>query len=361
MNTKKYRNNSTTVFINLPTEDKYEALLKFCKEKGHLPHYNSSNETEMLMRRFFTNKKNLMRRGEKGLNRKLENWEIEKINHMDSFNESIKDKLKIVIDFCNVHNKIPTYVIREKLTAEEKIEKDANKKFISLKNYKRDGRLSKEELQLFDTILSHRNKRQKPRIDKIKKVLTFCTEHERTPKQHVTNVAEKKLAEFLSSIKSLHVKRKLTAEETTELTKILKFSPVNKRETREQNINILKKFVIGHDRLPQNDKQKEKKLATFYIKIKWLGKQGKLESFELDTLNEINDLCGVKSRHQKIEELHRFVKKRKRFPNLKHEEERKQAVFFNNIKHIRKNGNMTKKEAVLLDRILNYKSKKVFK
>jgi len=337
-------------------ETKYKNFIKFCEIKKRMPKYNAHSAKERKMRLFYVNKKNSMVRGDKGIIDPLPEWEKEYIGKMESFKESIVEKLNEVLKFCKKYNKVPSYAYKKKYSKVEKIEKEVYKKYNAVKNYHKKYALTEDEKNLLEEILTYRNKRQLPRIEKIKKLADFCEANKTTPKQHVKEEDEKKLAEFLSSVKTLERKKKLTRTEKKLVKEIKTYAPKPKKKTKSENLKTLKKFIKEHKALPKNREdspEDEKKLAVFYTKFNWLGKQKKLTDGEAKILSSIHKTCNVKTRYEKIEELLEFIQKHNRIPQMNNTtKEKKLSVFFNNLKNVKNKGKLKKEELNLFKKII---------
>jgi len=352
-------------FKNLYTEEKYKTIIEFCTKHKRLPIYNSPRKYERVMSRFITNKKNTHNRSKRGLARGLAKWEVKKLEQIEHFKESTIDKLNDVLKFCKMHSRPPRYLGNKEKGKKE--EREVAKKLNSLKTREKEKEnpFTPQEKKIFDKIALFKTKHQQPRMEKMQNVLAFCETHKRTPKQHVGDINEKRLAEFLSSIKTLVKNKKLSKKEREIFEKILKYSPdTSQKNLKEQNLKKLLTFVTNEKSLPKNKEktpEDEKILSSFYTKVKGLARRKKLTDGEVKILDKINEICNVKTRLQKIEDLYTFVKINKRVPSIKscNENEIKKAVFFSNIKNTQKKKGLKKDEDELLMKIIDFKKEKI--
>lgn len=282
---------------NSTIEKKYKKFIKFCEDNGRMPKYNAKSMKERKIRLFYVNKKNIMTRGDKGLSDPLPEWEKKYIKKMESFRETISDKLNLVLEYCKKYNRVPSYTYKDVYTEEEEIERNIYKKYNAVKNFLKKDTLSKKDNETLNEILKFRNKRQLPRIEKMQLILDYCIEHNVTPKLHVEDKKEKKLAEFLSTIKTLKKDNKLDKKEQNLLKTILKYS-THRDKIRNDNFKKLKSFIETKKSLPINKIGKspeERKLAIFYIKLKWKSKKGNLSITETKILKRLHKICGLNS------------------------------------------------------------------
>jgi hypothetical protein len=207
---------------NSYTATKYKNIISFHTKYKKLPDYNSSRKPERQLRLFLTNKKNQLQRSERGLAKKLEPWELKYINLIDSLKETVKTKLTIILNFCLTNKYIPKYI-----TENEK-EKEVARKLNTIYMLKKTNRLTADEKEIYKQIMEFKKRRREIRFERIKTLLAFCEELKRTPKQHVKDIKEKRLAEFLTTLKVLNKHNKLNAEERALLNQILKFAPAIK-------------------------------------------------------------------------------------------------------------------------------------
>ena len=215
------------VFKKLPLKEKYEKVLKFTKKNKRLPKYNSKDKLERTYYIFITNKKNLIKRGEKGLSHKIFKWEQAKIKQIESCKEDINTKLKLVLEYCKKNKKIPQYL------SPVEDEKNMARKFNCINNSAKTKQLVEEQLKLLEEILEYKNDYQKSKKEKMEKLLDFCKEKNRSPKQHVKDENEKRLAEFFTTLKTLHKKNKLDDEEKKILDEVLKYSPPPRKKPKK--------------------------------------------------------------------------------------------------------------------------------
>jgi hypothetical protein len=276
-------------FRKLTVEEKYEAVIKFCKDNDHLPKYNTKDALEKKMYIFLLNKKNLLERWNKGLsNKNIFKWEQKKIHQIAKTKESLDSKLKLVLKFCQESNRFPLY------TCENEDEKDIARKFSAIKIHKKNKNLTPSQEEFFSEIIKYKSNYQKSKMEKLEKVIEFCKEYDRTPKQHVENENEKRLAEFLSTMKSLEREGNITPDENELLNEIEWYAPLPKGVISDEMLNSLLTLVKTHKEVPNVDKIdniKDKKTAKLFYKMKRLDKQEKLKTNELEVLKEINRLC----------------------------------------------------------------------
>lgn len=327
-------------FKSMTKAEKYTEVANYIARFGKLPSTKGKPEDERLIGQFWTNSKALSKR------ENTPQWEIDRIaeimNTLPNKNNRI-ETITSIINFCTAYNKTPH---RSSLN---EIERNLAKKLNTLKILATNGNLSLIEAELFTKIHTLQNNYQKSRREKLIDILNFCKEHGRTPRQHVnSDKNEKRMGEFLSTTKILLSKNNLDNECTTLLQQILIFSPINRMEKLKQ----LHKFIEVNKSAPKTNSNNitERKLSTFFNKMKTFMKLDKLTHEEIELLNVINNMTYTKSRIDKLNDLYTYTKTNGHCPklNTENETEQKFAVFFTNMKQYRRAGKLTEAESALL-------------
>jgi len=278
---------NTIKFNRMNTSDKYDAIIEFCQTHNKLPYYRSDNKNEKQMRSFLVNRWNIQKRFKlKKADFGVSEEELQKLEEIEKYKESTLDKLNIVLAYCTKYKSTPPY--NTKIDEEE----IANKKMVSLKNLERVGKLNKNEQEIMDKINSYN---KESRLDKLNKLLTFCKVNKRTPKQHVENETEKRLGEFLSTVKRV-TEENLSKKEKLIIDKILKFAPRPRNHRREELFKKMAEYVSKHHKAPKNSRFRsleEQYIGKFYIKIRWLNEKNKLNTTEKELFKEIQKLIFI--------------------------------------------------------------------
>lgn len=269
-------------FKKMKTYKKYDSILEFCQKHNKLPYYKSKSLNERQMRGFLVNKWNKLKRF--NLNKSafgLEEYEIAYLDMIEAYRETTIEKLNTVLKFCEKNNSTPRY------DATSESEKLIANKMVSIKNFAKRGKLTKEEMEVLDKINSYG---KESRLDKLNKILEFCKKNERAPKQHVPDEEEKRMGEFLSTVKMIP-DEKLSWEETSVLLAILKYTPPPRQYRRKELFKELLDYVVKNKKAPKNSRFKDKKeqdIGKFYIKLRWLSKKNKLKDDEKNKFTNIN-------------------------------------------------------------------------
>lgn len=318
-------------FRRLSKEEKYAKLLVFCVETGRTPSTSNVTEIERIIGQFYTNSKSAQK------NDMLTDWEIaelDKVYQYSSKRETRMNKINNILQFCKNNDNTPSQ--SSKNLEEKKLGQLLN----TIKNSIKRKPLTSEESHVFDKIEKYRSNYQRSRKEKLCDVLGFCETHDRTPKQHVGELIEKRLAEFLSTTRILYNRGTLDKECKRLLKLINAYSPMD----RTEKIRKLRAFAEKNNVAPKmnSNSLQERQLATFFTKMKSTMNQGKLKKDENDLMVDVMKLCNVKNRLHKIKDLYQYTSSINRLPKLNtdNEEERKYAMFFNNIKQARKNGRL---------------------
>lgn len=341
--------NKISEFKKLSKAKKYNVLSQFCKKHKRYPTAYKSNELEKTYANFFTNNKNAYFKG------KLENWEdvlMEEILSHEPKRESRELKLKRILRFCQKHKTTPSQASKKDNV------KKLGQLFNSVKNSIKKDPFTEKEQTLYDEIMTYRSKYQRSREEKLQDVLDFCIENDRTPKQHVDDINEKRLAEFLSTNRILHNKGQLNSTCTSLLNEIIKFAPTT---SRIDKIKELDTYTKTHKTQPKSTSldSEEKRLASTFTKMKSLLRDGKLKPNEIELFNRVLKRCNVKSRKEKLLDLKMYILENGRHPRIKStdDNERKMATFFNNIRQANKNGKLKRDEISVLKDIEKARSK----
>ena len=319
------------MFRKLDKQDKYNEVVEFINIHKRIPSTSGSPEPERMLGQFLINAKSSVKHNT------CQEWEVEmvdKINEMAPVRESKVDKIARILTYCEKHNKTPAQ--SSKNTEEKRLGQLLN----SLKVMLNKDLFTEDEKVEFAKLQNYRSNYQRPREEKLSDILTFCETNNRTPRQHVTNEVEKRMAELLSTTKVLASKNSLDEPSKAVFDKIMQFAPVN----RVGKLETLKTFIIENKRTPKinSDNQDERNLAIFLTKAKSLNKDEKLEASEVVLLNDIIAIGEIKTRLDKINDLFAYATSINAIPKLNsdNEAERKYAMFFNNIKQCRKLGKL---------------------
>ena len=323
-NTNKKREFSTEsrAFRALEKEDKYNKVLEFCKTHNRAPKVsNKSTEEERVLGQFLINSKSTINRGS------ANQWEVELVNKINTFcpkRESRLNKINTLVAFCKEHNRTP------RQSSNNITEKRLGQFFNTIKNLQKINRLNEEEIAAFAKIIPYRTNSQRTRDEKLNDVLEFCKDRNRTPKQHVSDKTEKRMAEFLTTAKILYRTNKLNETCNNLMREIMKYAPL----TRKEKLIKLLDFAKVNMRSPKmnSDDIDERKLAVFLTKINALHRNNNLNESEVAFVNDIRKLCDIKTRKQKLEGLLNYIVTNKRLPRLNSDDydERKLAMFYNN-------------------------------
>lgn len=326
-------------FRRLSKPEKYAKLLKFCVDMKRTPSTSNVTEDERILGQFYTNSKSALK------NNKLTKWEITELDNVYQYSskrETRTDKINTILTYCKRTGKTPSQ------SSKDENEKRLGQSLNTIKNSIKRNPFTADELIIFNKLNKYRSNYQRSRSEKLHDVLTFCEKYDRTPKQHVTNIIEKRHAEFLSTTRILETKGILDNECKRLLKLVNAYAPMN----RTEKIRKLRAFVIKHKIVPKMNSNlpEERQLATFFTKMKSKMKSktkiGKLNSTEQMLMMEIIKICKIKTRLDKIKDLHKYTITIGHLPKLNSnkEEERKFAMFFNNIKQARKNNHLDKNE-----------------
>lgn len=340
--TKKEKNSfsdEALEFRKLDKTKKYAKLLQFCKKRKRIPNVTDVPESERVLGQFLINNKSALNRGG------LEDWEVDLIAQAMGYAPSKDTRLEKLIrirDFCVENGKTPTQ------SSKDLDEKKLGQLLNTVKNSIKKLPLTPEENDVLKVISAYKSRYQKSRKSKLTEVLGFCKEHKRTPRQHVSDLTEKRYAEFLSTTTTLYNKGKLEAECIPILEKISEYSPKNRLIRLKQ----IADYTAETKTAPKASSLDlvEKQHAAYLAKAKTLMKNGELSPQEEEVLQEALDNCNVKTRLDKLRDVMVFITSTGELPKLDSddESERKLATFMNNIKQVRKKGKLKMDERQLL-------------
>jgi hypothetical protein len=347
-NTKRAFSDESKKFRSLSKEDKYNKVLEFCRTYKRTPKVTKVPESERVMGQFLINSKSAINRGG------VDEWEIKKVSEISKFSYSREtriQKIQRIIEFCKDNNKTPSQSSRD--ITEKKLGQLLN----TIKNLEKKKQLTENELIEFNKILPYRNNYQRSKEEKLIDVLNFCKKYNRTPKQHVDNKEEKRLAEFLSTTKLAFKSNKLDTSCTTLMVDIMKYAPMN----REEKLKTILEFAEKNKHSPKinSDDITERQLAVFLTKINILHRNNSLKQSELDILMKIRSICNIKTRKEKLEELLEYTTEHNRLPRLNSDDyyERKMAMFYNNIHQSVKKNKLSMNELNIFKKIRSYSQK----
>lgn len=337
---------STGAFRKLTKETKFKLVLDFCKHNNRTPSVSNVTESERILGQFYINAKTAFKSYRL---KKSEVVILEQINTYAKTGGTRLSKIEKIIEFCKNNNRNPIQSSKNK--DEQKLGQVLN----TLKNRLKHGKLNPIEIEKLKLIAQYRSNHQLTREEKLTEVLDFCKITGRTPRQHVCDKDEKRLAVFLLTIKLHHKSNKLNYECTTLFNEICKYLP----STRLSKLHEILEFGKATKHIPSTnaDSPEERKMAIFFAKMKGLYKNNKLALDEADVMKTIFDICSVKNREDKIKELLNYMHMHNRLPKINSNDktERTFAMFYNNIKQCYKKGNLSTSECDLLERIISYK------
>lgn len=318
-------------FRRLSRKEKYKKLLDFCEENNQTPRTYKRPEAERVIGQFLVN----MRAQSKRDPDSVDKWELEYLNNASKYEIYQRDpisRLKEILRWSKINKKTPSQSSHD--SEEKKLGQSLNSTKLALKK----DRLNDEAKIILNKILEYRTNHQRTRAEKLGDVLEFCRNENRTPKQHVKDKTEKRLAEFLTTTKGLikNPEFNLDTESQKLMDAILKYSP----PTRESRIKELYNFVKQEKRKPSTSSEdiEERKLATYLSKMKSALKREQLSENEIDLINEILSICKIKTREEKLNDLLQWVIQNDKLPSLttKNIEEKRFVMFLNNIKQVQK-------------------------
>jgi len=340
--TKKETNsysNESLEFRRLDKTEKYAKLLEFCEQNDRIPGVTDVQESERVLGQFLINNKSAFNKG------MLDDWEVElltKVIKYTPIRESRLEKLLRIRDFCVKNEKTPAQ------SSKNPDEKKLGQLLNTVKNSMKKNKFTPEEHDVYEVISSYKSKYQKSRKSKLEEVLEFCQTNGRTPRQHVTNLTEKRHAEFLSTSNILYNKGTLEPDCIPILEEISLFSPKN----RVGRLKRLIEFTAVTRSTPKGSSLDpvEKQYSSYFAKAKTLMKNGELTTEEEQLLQEVLYNCNIKSRLDKLKDVMQYINDTGEFPKLSSidESERKLATFLNNIKQVRNNGKLKMDERQLL-------------
>jgi len=328
---KKSFSSESLTFRRLSKKEKYVTLLEFCKKHNQTPRTYKRPEEERVLGQFLVNTKALTKKGA----HVIEKWEGVYLKEIANYEVYQKDpiiRLNEILKWTVFNEKTPTQSSTN--TKEKKLGQSLN----SLKLSHKRGKLNEDGEILLNQILEYKTNHQRTRDEKLKDVVEFCRTENRTPKQHVTDKNEKRLAEFLSTTKGLLKQPDFVMDtiSQTYFDEILTFAP----PTRESRLEELLKFANTYRRKPliSSDDTREARLAAFLSKMKSALKCGQLSIYEATKVSNILTLCQIKTREEKLDELYTWITTNDRIPHFNgtDEEEKRLAMFMNNIKQVQK-------------------------
>lgn len=329
-------------------KENYKKIKDFFDSVGRLPATKTKDSAERYLAQFFINRKSAKK------NKKTDEWENKTITELEDLHKNSKDvfkrsklcKLLCILEFSQNNKRIPSQ------TAEDALEKDLGVKFNSIKI--KQNKLNAEEKYVFDEILKFKSRYMLSRKEKLVEAYNFCLDNEHTPRQHVKDEVEKKMADFLSSTKSYLIDNTMPEDEMEIYNKILYY----KRPDKKQKLQMLLDFSIKNKKVPgiTSENEKERTLAIFLTKLKHLQKTNKIDKESDNILKEIFKICDLRSRLDKIRDLHQYIAKND-FPSIgsTSDQERKYAIFFSNVKRLMHLGKLNKDELDLFSKILQKK------
>ena len=184
-------------FRALTREEKFKSVLAMCNELGTIPKtYSTKNhtpsESERVHGQFFINMQSAMNRG------RLPHMYIDYITAILEYGNRVNISTKIdrVYVFFRTNKRLPTHK-NDDVTLMNQW-----KSIKSLDIQAHSAELTQvRQTKLTKMIEFSVQTMPKSKLEKLTDLLNFCTENNRTPRQHSSNPDEKKLASFLSTIK----------------------------------------------------------------------------------------------------------------------------------------------------------------
>lgn len=323
--------NESLTFRRLSKADKYKKLIEFCKEHKQSPRTYNRPEEERVLGQFLVNMRALSKRQPDS----IESWEksyLDEVTEYSSYQRNPIKRLNDILRWTKLNKKTPSQ------SSTDNTEKKLGQSLNSLKLNAKKGKLIDEEIKVLNKVLEYRTNHQKTREEKLGIVLEFCRTHNRTPKQHVSDVNEKRLAEFLTTTKGVikNNPSKLSKDSRNLLNAILEFSPPN----RENRLIELFKFAKDNKRKPESSSEEihERRLASYLSKLKTAFNKNELSLDESKKVTEIMTLCKIKTRADKLSDVLEWKKANNKFPSItsKNSAEKKLGMFLNNIKQVKK-------------------------
>lgn len=208
-------------FRALSREEKFKSVLAMCNELGTIPKtYSTKNhtpsESERVHGQFFINMQSAMNRG------RLPHMYNDYIKAISEYGNrvDISNKIDLVYVFFRNNKRLPTHKSDDvTLMNQWKSIKSLDVKAHSTELTR--GRQTK----LTTMIEFSAHAMPKSKLEKLTDLLNFCIENNRTPKQHSANPDEKKLADFLSTIKQSIKTKPLPPELDILFHRITSFAP----------------------------------------------------------------------------------------------------------------------------------------
>lgn len=328
----------------------YEKFKEFITTTNNPPNIKSENADEKYLAQFYINRKSAKK------SRKTDKWENDLLKEIEITYNALPEvfkktklcKLICILEFTKDNNRIPSQVSIDDL------ERDLGIKFTGLKANR--NKMNAEELNILNKILEFKSRYMCSRKEKLEEVYKFCLDNEHTPRQHVENEYEKKMADFLSSTKSYLLKNTLPKDEMDIYNRILNY----KRPDKNKKLKMLIDFCRKHKEVPvlSSLDENERSLAALLSKLKHLRKIKKIDRESDIGLTEIYKICDVKSRVDKLKELHQYIIKNN-FPLITSDDEteRKQAAMYTNTKRLMHLGKLNKEELDMFNIIFKMREK----
>ena len=318
-------------FRRLEKRDKYKKLIEFCETHNQTPRTYKRPEDERVLGQFLVNSRALAKRGS-GLIEKWEHDYLDKVTEYEVYQRNPTARLNEILTWSAQNEKTPSQ------SSHDKIEKKLGQSLNSIKLLDKKERLTVSEHTILLAILEYRTNHQRTRDEKLGDVLEFCRQENRTPKQHVKNKNEKRLAEFLTTTKGLMKNPEFNLDSKSQklFDAIMGFAPLS----RLSRIKELFVFAKKHQVKPstRSEDENERRLAAYLSKMKTALKRKQLNEDEAELVGDILTLCHIKTREEKLNDLLQWVLINDTLPAFSSDdtEEKRLAMFMNNIKQVQK-------------------------
>jgi hypothetical protein len=220
----KQHSPETKQFRTLSRDEKFESVLSMCKALGTIPKTYATKthlptEAERVRGQFFINMQSAMHRN------KLPSMYHHYIEHILAYGNRIDvpEKVDRVYIFYKINHRLPTRKNDDvTLVNQWKSIKGINPNDLPLSRKRR----------LIHMITFAAQSAPVTKLDRLNDLLAFCTANGRLPKQHSVDISEKKLADFLSTLKQSIKKKPLSKELNSVYKKITRFAPAKRTTNR---------------------------------------------------------------------------------------------------------------------------------
>lgn len=220
----KPHSSETKQFRSLSRDEKFRSVLSMCESLGTIPKTYATkthipSEAERVHGQFFINMQSAMHRN------KLPAMYHHYIEHILVYGNRIDvtEKIDRVYVFYKMHNRLPTSKNDDVTLVNQ---------WKSIKGIDPDALPSTRKRRLNHMIEFTKQSVPITKLDRLNDLLDFCKTNGRLPKQHSVNIPEKKLADFLSTLKQSIKKKPLSEELNSVYTKVIAFTPPKRTTNR---------------------------------------------------------------------------------------------------------------------------------